>query len=65
MEKLLTEDDLAARWGITKRTLRQYRKDGKAPPYIVLGSNVRRYRIEDVVAFEEARARTDKGGPVN
>lgn len=50
----LSENDLAARWGITTRTLRMWRKDGNGPKWIVIGKNTIRYRMTDVLAYEAA-----------
>lgn len=50
----LSESDLAKRWGITTRTLRKWRADGSGPKWIVIGRNTIRYRMIDVLAYEEA-----------
>lgn len=50
----LSENDLAKRWGITTRTLRKWRADGLDPKWIVIGKNTIRYRMIDVLAYEEA-----------
>lgn len=58
MSTLLTEQALAARWDITTRTLRALKARNEAPPVCeVIGKP--RYRLEDVMAHEEAAT---KGG---
>ncbi|MDZ7895449.1 MAG: DNA-binding protein [Sphingobium sp.] len=39
--KLLTEADLAARWGVARKTLANQRCRGDGPPFIKLGRLVR------------------------
>lgn len=52
----LTQVDLARRWRMSERTLERWRWLRQGPRYIKLGSRVA-YRLEDVEAFEAARAR--------
>lgn len=54
-DRLLSKKDLAMRWGITQRTLENWRSAGTGPKWIILGTNRVRYRIEDVKEFESAR----------
>lgn len=49
---LLTEQELARRWDITTRTLFNWRRDGKGPPFVMVGKR-RRYRLSDIEAYEE------------
>jgi hypothetical protein len=51
---MLNENELAFRWGISVRTLRNRRVTGGGPTFVKLGRSVR-YRVEDVEAFEGAR----------
>lgn len=56
---LLTEPELARRWGLTPRTIKRWRADGKVPPYLPIGQRGGfgqgvRYRLDDVIAFEDA-----------
>lgn len=51
----LRESQLAARWGVTTRTLQNWRAAGKGPPFLDLGINTIRYRLEDIEAYEKAR----------
>lgn len=53
--KRLTEKDLAARWGLTDRTLQKWRRLEVGPAYIVIGQHTILYREEDVLAYERAR----------
>lgn len=59
---LLTDFGLAQRWGVTARTIKRWRAEGqgKVPPSIQIGHRGGfgqgvRYRLEDVIAFEDAR----------
>lgn len=61
------EEELAARWQITTRTLQGWRKDKKGPAFIVIGNGTIRYRVEDVLAYEtKSKANTEPEwrGPV-
>lgn len=61
----LTQGVLAKRWLISTKKLEADRLTGKGCPYIKIGSSVR-YRLDDVVAFEEAnlrRSTSEIGGP--
>lgn len=51
-DKLIPETQLANRWGVSPRTLQAQRLRGTGCPFIVIGRNVR-YRLSDVIAFEE------------
>ncbi|MBI1209266.1 MAG: helix-turn-helix domain-containing protein [Azospirillum sp.] len=51
----LNQTQLAARWGISPRTLERWRCQGQGPRYLKLGGRVI-YRVEDVEAFEALRA---------
>ena len=50
----LTENELAERWQMTTRTLQGWRKTGKGAPFIRIGERSIFYRLEDVLAYEEA-----------
>lgn len=57
---LLTDKDLAKRWGVSVRTIGRWRADGKTPPSVAIGHRGGfgqgvRYRLDDVIAFEDAR----------
>lgn len=56
MDKLLTEPELAKRLGVSVRTLQSWRREGGGigPAHIVIGRHTIRYRIEDVLAYEES-----------
>ena len=51
---LLTPRELAARWGISTKTLANQRCAGGGPPFLKLQGPVR-YRLADVEAYEAAR----------
>ena len=58
---LIRERELAERWKVSKRTLQRWRSEGSGPPNILIRGSVR-YRMADVVAFEE-RMRRGGGAP--
>lgn len=64
METLLTQKELAARWGISERWVEKLRARGTGPAFLKLGDSPTlktiRYRLADIEAYEEER-RT-KGG---
>lgn len=53
---LMSEADLARRWGRSLRTLQRLRAMGRTPPWMRIGVTVR-YRHCDVCAFETALLR--------
>ncbi|MCI4664946.1 MAG: helix-turn-helix domain-containing protein [Neomegalonema sp.] len=57
------QKQLAARWGLSHRTLEQWRWRGVGPQYLKLGGRVA-YRLEDVEAFETARLHSNTAGPL-
>ena len=56
--EMLSEKDLAARWGVTQKTLQVWRTEGDGPKFITLGKNTIRYRMDDVLAYEAERTKT-------
>lgn len=62
-DKLMNEKDLATRWGVTTKTLQLWRAEGIGPNFSVLGKNTVRYRIEDVLAYEEERLQQKTNQP--
>ena len=50
---LLTEDELAARWQVSRRTLQRHRHEGHLPEPFRIGRKVL-YRLDVVLAFEAA-----------
>ena len=59
----LRQKTLAARWGISERTLEQWRWQGRGPKYLKLGGRVV-YRLADVEAFEAERLHQNTNGPL-
>lgn len=49
----LNQNELAARWGISHRTLERWRWAGEGPRFVKLGGRVV-YRLPDVEYFEQA-----------
>jgi hypothetical protein len=50
----LDQRHLAARWGVSARTLERWRSRHQGPAFLKLGGRVA-YRIEDIEAFEAAQ----------
>ena len=50
----LNQRQLAARWGVSVRTLERWRSHRQGAPFLKLGGHVT-YRLSDVEAFEEAQ----------
>ena len=49
---VLSERDLAERWLTSRRTLQRWRSGGLGPRFFRVGGTIR-YRIEDILKFEE------------
>ena len=54
-DRHLTTRELAARWRLSLRTLERWRAEGYGPAWLTIGGSIR-YRLEDVLAYEEAHA---------
>jgi hypothetical protein len=52
-EILLTSHDLAKRWSMTVPAVQAMRRRGNGPPFVKLGAKRVRYRLSDIVAFEQ------------
>ena len=57
-----TQKELARRWAISHRTLARWRWTGEGPSFMKLGGRVI-YRLEDIVAFEQACLRSSEADP--
>jgi len=57
-EPLLTTDDLAEHLGKTRRALEKLRKNGTGPDFYVLSPRAVRYKLSDVITWEDAQRRT-------
>ncbi len=57
------QEDLAKRWGVSPRTLEQWRWRGIGPRYLKLGGRVI-YRLADIEAFEAERVHLNTNGPL-
>ena len=53
---LITEKQLAERWGYSPATLRKWRIEGRGPDFLKIGFGVR-YSIETIEAEEEKNLR--------
>lgn len=63
--KLLKQEQLAKRWGLSVNTLRDWRTDRKGPKFIKLGkvgtrSKVR-YKVSDIEAYEKKMTKETNG----
>src|SRR5256886_17359428 len=56
---LFTSEQVAARTGLTKRTLRYYEEGGLLPPTGRTGSNYRRYNEEDIQRLDRIKKLRD------
>lgn len=55
MEKVfLTAKELAFRWGVSLKTLRQWRSKNKGPNFFKISGRAT-YKLEDIEKFEESR----------
>jgi Helix-turn-helix domain len=63
MTQHLDQNQLAARWRMSPRTLEQWRWQGRGPRYLKIGGRVV-YRLADVEAFEAASIRVNTTGPI-
>lgn len=58
VDLLLTENDLAARWRLSPKTLQAARIRGTLVRYVKIGRAVR-YRLADVIAYEQTHLQND------
>jgi hypothetical protein len=54
----LNQVELADRWGLSPRTLENWRWRGEGPPFVKVGRKVV-YRLVDVEAYEREQLRTN------
>ncbi len=54
LDNYLSDAQLAQQFHVSTRTLKRWRREGKAPPSILIG-NKRRTHVEDVAAQLEAQ----------
>ena len=54
MQPQLTPKELAARLGVSRGTLKRWRREGKGPAWCRVGAQVR-FRPEDVASWEQER----------
>lgn len=59
--ELLSPRQLAARWGLSEKTLERWRMLGTGPVFLKLGSRVL-YRIDEIQAHEQRRTRQCTAG---
>ncbi len=61
-DKLLTTDELAERWHMTRYALAMMRMRGTGPAFLKISHKKVLYKEADVVAFEEENYRADTAG---
>ena len=49
--RVLNENELAQRWGLSPKTLQRWRSEGRGPRYLKLSKRVS-YTLESVIEFE-------------
>jgi hypothetical protein len=57
---LISEDDLAVRWKVSKRTLQRWRNESRLPKAFKVGRKIL-YRLDAVEAFESAQVGDGEG----
>jgi Helix-turn-helix domain len=60
-ETFLTDEQLAARWQIAPKTLRNARVTGRLIGHVKIGRSVR-YRLSEIVAYELQNSKRSTGG---
>lgn len=55
-DQLLTEEEVAAYFGLSRRTLKLWRYEGRGPEYVRLASNVIRYRWGALQSFNAQKS---------
>jgi hypothetical protein len=60
----LRQDAVAARWGLSPRTLEDWRWRKVGPPYLKIGGRVH-YRLQDIEAWEAAQVRLRYPSPAH
>lgn len=58
-----TEEQLAQRWGVSKKLLQKQRGSGAGCPYYKLGQGAVRYRLRDIKQFEQDARRSSTSDP--
>lgn len=54
-QQMLTSDELASRWRVSRFTVRRWRMTGEGPPYIKLGAGAKSrviYLLQDIEDWE-------------
>jgi predicted site-specific integrase-resolvase len=55
-DTFLNQARLAGRWQLSPRTLERWRWKGEGPPFVKIGGRVV-YRMDDILAYEQAQER--------
>ena len=56
-EKFLTTKELAGRWRVTEQAVKNWRREGKAPPFYTIHGSIL-YKLADVEELEAAKRKT-------
>jgi predicted DNA-binding transcriptional regulator AlpA len=62
LKQTLNERETAAIIGASPKTLRNWRVKGNGPRFIKTGSKLVRYRLSDILAWQEANVRHSTSG---
>lgn len=60
----LNQDELAARWGLSPRTLEAWRSERRGPAFLKIGGRVH-YRLEDIEGWESEQVRLRYPSPAH
>ena len=55
LDKYLTDEQLAAMYGVSPRTLKRWRREGRAPPSILIGNKRKTHEEDAADKIEEQR----------
>ncbi len=50
----ISTSTLSQRWGITPQMLANWRTRGEGPPWTKIGKKIVRYRMADILTYEDA-----------
>lgn len=59
-KEFLSESELADRWGVSPNTVRGWRSKGIGPQWVSLMPQLIRYRLQDVIDYENLNLKQPK-----
>ena len=63
ISKTIDANELAERWGVTKKSIDNRRQRGQGPNYFKIGGKIR-YDLKDVVRMEQESYRSTNGSRI-